>query len=134
MGKKILIYAAGIITGVILTISVLAIIAVNKNQDENSIVYFEAPISYENKKSTSFEVFQVIGNAALAREVSDKKYGWYNGTTVLLLDGQFYCDQVIELVNPKQVGTYTYQTKEREILGTTIGGDWVTVPVIEVNR
>ncbi len=134
MGKKILIYAAGIITGVILTISVLAIIAVNKNQDENSIVYFEVPISYENKKSTSFEVFQVIGNAALAREVSDKKYGWYNGTTVLLLDGQFYCDQVIELVNPKQVGTYTYQTKEREILGTTIGGDWVTVPVIEVNK
>jgi hypothetical protein len=39
------------------------------------------------------------------------------------LNGQFYCDQVVELENPKQVGTYSYQTKEKEVFGTTVGGD-----------
>ena len=134
MGKRILIYIAGIITGVILTLGVLAVIASNKNQNEDDIAYFENPINYENKKSTSFKVFQVLGNTALASEISDKQYKWYNGTTVLLLNGQFYCDQVVELENPKQVGTYSYQTKERKILGTTVGGDMMTVPVIDVNQ
>lgn len=134
MGKKILIYIAGIATGVILTFGVLAYIAANNKQDEDGITYFENPISYENKKSTSFEVFQVLGNAALANEVSDKHYKWYNGKTVLLLNGQFYCDQVVELENPKQVGTYSYQTKEKEVFGTTVGGDMKTVPVIDVNQ
>lgn len=134
MGKKILIYVAGIITGVILTFGVLAVIAANNNHGEDDIAYFETPINYENKKSTSFKVFQVLGNAALASEISDKQYNWFHGTTVLLLNGQFYCDQVIELDNPKQVGTYKYQTKEREVLGTTVGGDMKTVPVIAVNQ
>lgn len=134
MGKKILIYIAGIITGVILTFGVFAVIAANNNQDEDDIAYFETPINYENKKSTSFKVFQVLGNAALASEISNKQYKWYNGTTVLLLSGQFYCDQVVELEYPKQVGTYNYQTKEREVLGTTVGGDMKTVPVIDVNQ
>lgn len=134
MGKKILIYIAGIITGVILTFGVLVAIAANKDQNEDGIVYFENPINYENKKSTSFKVFQVLGNAALANEISDKQYKWYNGTTVLLLNGQFYCDLVVELENPKQVGTYSYQTQEREVFGTTVGGDMKTVPVIDVNQ
>ena len=46
MGKKILIYIAGIITGVILTIGVLVVIASNKNQNEDDITYFEHPINY----------------------------------------------------------------------------------------
>ena len=44
---------------------------------------------------------------------------------------QFYCDQVIELENPMQIGTYSYQTKEKQLLGTTIGGNYITVPIIE---
>lgn len=133
MGKKILIYIAGIATGVILTLGVLAFIAPPPKPDKNVIIDFDT-ISYENKKSTSFKVFQVLGNAALANEVSDKHYKWYNGKTVLLLNGQFYCDQVVELENPKQVGTYSYQTKEKEVFGTTVGGDMKTVPVIDVNQ
>jgi hypothetical protein len=70
----------------------------------------------------------------LAKEVSNKNYSWYNGKTVLLLNGQFYCDQVVELEYPKQVGTYSYQTKEKEVLGTTVGGDMKTVPVIDINQ
>lgn len=134
MGKKILIYIAGIITGVILTFGVLTIIDANKNQYEDGISYLKTPINYENKKSTSFKVIQVLGNAALANEVSDKRYKWYSGTTVLLLNGQFYCDQVIELDNPKQLGTYSYQTKEMLVFGTTVGGEMKTVPVIDANQ
>lgn len=33
-----------------------------------------------------------------------------------------------------QIGTYSYQTKEKQLLGTTIGGDYVTVPVIETQK
>lgn len=101
MGKNILIYIAGVITGVILAFVVLAEIASSSNKCEDDIAYFESPINYENKKSTSFKVFQVLGNAALASEISNKQYNWYDGTTVLLLNGQFYCDKVIELKDPK---------------------------------
>jgi hypothetical protein len=134
MGKKLLIYFAGLVTGVILASGVFAYLTSTNKQNEDGINYFETPISYENKKSTSFEVFQVFGNAALAKEVSNKNYSWYNGKTVLLLNGQFYCDQVVEVEYPKQVGTYSYQTKEKEVLGTTVGGDMKTVPVIDINQ
>lgn len=134
MSKKS--FFLGLVTGVVLTFVGLFVVGlVNQNTaDDDPVQYFEQPVNYENKKSTSFKVFQVLGNAALASEISNMQYKWYNGTTVLLLNGQFYCDQVIELENPKQVGTYNYQTKEREVLGTTIGGNMKTVPVIDVNQ
>jgi hypothetical protein len=132
MGKKILIYIAGIVTGVIMTFGVLAIVAVN-NRDKDDITYFKTPINYEDKESTSFKVFQVLDNGALANEISNDSYMWYNGKTVLLLNGQFYCDQVIELEHPKQVGTFKYMTQKREVSGTTVGGNMMTVPVIDVN-
>jgi hypothetical protein len=91
MGKKILIYIAGIVTGVIMTFGVLAIVAVN-NRDKDDITYFKTPINYEDKESTSFKVFQVLDNGALANEISNDSYMWYHGKTVLLLNGQFYCD------------------------------------------
>ena len=122
--------------GIVLTFATLSIIGlVYQEPEENDpIKYLEKPVNYENKKETSFEVFQVLGNTALASEISNKQYKWYNGTTVLLLNGSFYCNQVIELEDPIQVGTYSYRTKEREFLGTTIGGDMKTVPAIDVNQ
>ncbi len=118
-------------TGIILTCAVIVVIATNKNNRNDDVSYFETPISYENKKSTSFEVFQVLDDtAALAKEISNKRYGWYDGKTVLLLGEKFYKDQIIKVDAPQQVGTYTYETKQREVLGTTVGGDVVTVPVI----
>ena len=134
MNKKS--FFLGVVIGIVLTFVALFIIGLvnQKFEDNDPIQYLEKPLNYENKKETSFKVFQVLGSAALASEISNKEYKWYNGTTVLLLNGQFYCDQVIELENPKQVGTYNYQTKEREVLGTTVGGDMKTVPVIDVNQ
>ena len=110
----------GVLTGVVLTFVGLFVIGlVNQNSE---IQYLEKPVSYENKKETSFKVFQVLGNAALASEISNKEYKWYNGNTVVLLGENFYSDQVVTVRNPQRVGTYSYTNK---------GGMPMTVPVIE---
>ena len=81
-------------------------------------------MSYENKKETSFKVLQVLGNAALATEASDKIGGdvMYYGNTVLILGENYYSDQIVTVKNPQRVGTYSY---------TTNGGMPKTVPVID---
>ena len=124
MNKKS--FFLGLVTGVILTFCVLFVIAlVNRNSEEtDQIQYLEQPVSYENKKVTSFKVFQVLGNAALANEISNKEYKWYHGNTVMILGEDFYSDQVVTIKNPQRVGTYSY---------TNNGGMPMTVPVIEGN-
>ena len=125
MGKKIWIFIAGIFTGVVLTFIILLIIANARNGSAQDINYYESPVSYEGKAQTSFEVFQVLGECALAHEVSNGNYNMYNGRIVLLIGekDRFYSDQILNVNNPKQVGVYSYETK---------GGLPLTVPVIEV--
>ena len=122
MNKKS--FFLGVITGIVMTFVGLFVIGlVIQNSEENvPIQYLEKPVSYENKKETSFKVFQVLGNAALASEISNKEYKWYNGNTVVLLGENFYSDQVVTVRNPQRVGTYSYTNK---------GGMPMTVPVIE---
>ena len=122
MNKKS--FFLGVATGIVLTLATLFVIAfINHNLEDNDPVqYLEKPVSYENKKETSFKVFQVLGNAALASEISNKEYKWYNGNTVVLLGENFYSDQVVAVRNPQRVGTYSYTNK---------GGMPMTVPVIE---
>ena len=123
MNKKS--FFLGVVTGIILTFAVLFVIAlVNRNSDADSIQYLEQPVSYENKSETSFKVFQVLGNAALATEESDRIGGdvMYLGNTVVILGENFYSDQVITINNPQRVGTYSY---------TNNGGIPMTVPVID---
>lgn len=79
-------------------------------------------MSYENKKETSFKVFQVFDEAALATEISDKEYKWFYGNTVVLLGENFYSDQIVNVKNPMRIGTYNYTSKS---------GRPMTVPVIE---
>lgn len=124
MNKKS--FFLGILTGAILTFAVLFVIAlVNRNSEAADLIqYLEQPVSYENKSVTSFKVFQVLGNAALANEISNKEYKWYHGNTVMILGENFYSDQVVTIKNPKRVGTYSY---------TNNGGMPMTVPVIEGN-
>ena len=116
----------GLVTGIVLTFAVLFVIAlVNRNSEATDpIQYLEQPVSYENKSVTSFKVFQVLGNAALANEISNKEYKWYHGNTVMILGEDFYSDQVVTIKNPQRVGTYSY---------TNNGGMPMTVPVIEGN-
>ena len=122
MNKKS--FFLGVITGIVLTFVGLFVIGlVNQNSEDNDpIQYLEKPVSYENKKETSFKVFQVLGNAALASEISNKKYKWYNGNTVVLLGENFYSDQVVTVKNPRIVGIYRY---------TTVENFDMSVPIIE---
>lgn len=100
-------------------------IGTNQNfVDNDPIQYLEKPVSYENKKETSFQVLQVLGNAALATEASDEIGGnvMYLGNTVLVLGENYYSDQIVTVKNPQRVGTYSY---------TTNSGMPKTVPVID---
>lgn len=122
MNKKS--FFLGVLTGAVLTFAGLFVIGlVNQNsEDKDPVHYLEQPVSYENKKETSFQIFQVLGNAALASEVSNKEYKWYNGNTVYLRGENFYTDQIVTVKNPQRVGTYNYTNK---------GGMPMTVPVID---
>lgn len=112
----------GVVTGIALTIAVLFVAGLISQC--SSVQYLEEPISYENKTETSFKVFQVLGNAALATEASDRyrNDASYYGNTVLLLGEDFYCEQIVTIKNPQRVGSYSYTNK---------GGRSMTVPVIE---
>lgn len=124
--KKWLVFVLGVVTGIVLTIVFLfAIGLVNQDFDGDAPVrYLDKPVSYENKKVSSFKVFQVLGNAALAQEASDKIGGdvMYHGTTVIILGENYYNDQVVTVKNPQRVGTYSYTNK---------AGMPMTVPVID---
>jgi hypothetical protein len=116
----------GVLTGIVLTLAVLIVIALAKSDSivTDSIQYLDQPTSYENKKETSFKVFQVLGDAALASEASDKIGGviLYNGKTVVIKGKNFYDDQVVTIKNPQRVGTFNYLNN---------GGNDMTVPVID---
>jgi hypothetical protein len=123
MNKKS--FFIGMLSGVVLTIVALFVIGFvrQKNNEDDAIQRLEKPVSYENKKITSFKVFQVIGeDAALAKEISDKELDMYLGNTVVLIGKDFYSDQVITIKNPQRTGTYSY---------TNNGGMPMTVPIIE---
>lgn len=122
MNKKS--FFLGVVTGVVLTFVILFVIGlVNLNSADNKpFQYLEKRVSYEDKTETSFKVFQVLGSAALASEISNKEYKWYNGNTVVILGENFYSDQVVTVKNPQRVGTYSYTNK---------GGIPMTVPVID---
>lgn len=122
MNKKS--FFLGVVAGIVLTLVGLYVAELMQQHSEETdpIQYFERPMSYENKAETSFEVFQVLGNAALANEISNKKYHCFAGNTVLILGENFYSKQVVTIKNPQRIGTYSY---------TTNGGMPMTVPVID---
>ena len=129
MNEKILYFVSFIFGSLILAILIggLARLISKDNssiQDNDPTIHIEKGKSYENKKETSFKVLQVLGNAALATEASDKIGSdvMYHGNTVLVLGENFYSDQIVTVKNPQRVGTYSY---------TTNGGIPKTVPVID---
>ncbi len=118
----------GMLSGIVLTIVALFVIGFvrQKNNEDDAIQRLEKPVSYENKKETSFKVFQVIGeDAALAKEISDKELDMYLGNTVVLIGKDFYSDQVVTMKNPQRTGTYSYMNNS---------GMPMTVPIIEGDK
>ena len=123
MSKKS--FFLGVVTGVVLTFVVLIVIGlvIQKSDANFPVQYLEKPVSYENKKETSFRVFQVLDNAALATEISaDGVIQLFTGNTVVLLGKDYYNNQVITVKNPQRIGTYSYTNKN---------DTQMTVPVIE---
>ena len=123
MNKKS--FFIGMLSGVVLTIVALVVIAFvsKKASEDDAVQRLEKPVSYENKKITSFKVFQVLGeDAALAKEISDKELDMYLGNTVVLVGKDFYSDQVVTMRNPQRTGTYSYMNNS---------GIPMTVPIIE---
>ena len=123
MSKKS--FFLGVVTGVVLTFVVLIVIGlVNEKSDANfPAQYLEKPVSYENKKETSFKVFQVLGNAALATEIyTEGLIPLFIGKTVVLLGKDYYNNEVITVKNPQRIGTYSYTSKDDKQM---------TVPVIK---
>ena len=119
-------FLLGVVTGAVLTFAVLFVIgtANQGSQGDDRIKYLEQPVSYEGKTETSFQVFQVFDDAALAIEES-KTFSAdvvYHGNTVLILGEDFYSDQIVTVKNPQRLGTYSY---------TANNGMPKTVPVID---
>lgn len=102
----------GLFTGAALAFVGLLFIGLVYSEDENSIEYQTNPVSYENKAEASFKVFQVLEDAALARESKSKEHGWYYGNIVLIPGENYYTDQVITIKKPQIVGTYNYVTQD----------------------
>ena len=106
----------GFLAGVVLTVAGLYMmrqtmaLSETGSGDSDPIQYLSQPESYEGKKETSVKVFHVLGDAALANEISNKESGWYDGRTVLILGKKFYSDQIVVIKNPQIVGTYSYAT------------------------
>lgn len=128
MSKKS--FFIGFASGIVLTLVALFVIGVIiQNYETNVPVQRLAnPVCYENKTETSFKVFQVFSNGALAKEISDEKeisgeeMKWYLGNTVVVLGKNYYDDQILTVKNPQRVGTYSYINKD---------GMSMTVPVID---
>ena len=114
----------GIIIGIVLTFSTLYLIWLgNQNSEDNDpTIHIEKGKSYENKKETSFKVFQVLSDGALMDEIADKEKELYFGKVVLICGKDFYNDQVVTVKNPRIVGIYRY---------TTVENFDMSVPIIE---
>ena len=127
MNEKILYFVSFIFGSLILAILIVRLARlISKDnssiQDNDPIIHIEKGKSYENKKETSFKVFQVLSDAALMDEIADKEKELYFGKVVLIRGKDFYNDQVVTVKNPRIVGIYRY---------TTVENFDMSVPIIE---
>lgn len=111
--KKWAIFGGGIITGVILTMLFLFVLAKGKQNDDFKL--FEKP--GEEINVNAFKVFQVLDDGvALVHGKSNEKYDIYGGPVYLLIndEGSYYTDdEIVEVPEGKvvrKVGVYHYQT------------------------
>ncbi len=123
--KKGLLFGSGFLSGVIVTIIVLVIIGLARQNNGNltGVKMFDDPGEVVNEKS--FEVLQVIADNAALVCVSDE----YFGTIYLMTNNSgryYYDDETITVPKGKcvrQLGIYKYQTKSK---------DYKTVPIIGI--
>lgn len=121
--KKWVVFLFGLISGVVLTLVTMVILAMgaNTNANNNGVTLFDQPGECLNAKA--FEVMQVVdNNHALAHEVEWNdvlETYMQTGSGLLVLvtndNGEYYYDdQIIEVPQGmcmRQVGIYRYQTR-----------------------
>jgi hypothetical protein len=121
--KKWVVFLLGLISGVVLTLVTMVILAMgaNTNANNNRVTLFDKPGECLNAKA--FEVMQVVdNNHALAHEVEWNdvlETYMQTGSGLLVLvtndNGEYYYDdQIIEVPQGmcmRQVGIYRYQTR-----------------------
>ena len=125
--KKILIFFAGLITGIIV-LFFIGFFFFNANEEIDGLEIFDSPGQIMSEKS--YRVFQVVdGGYALANAATSEDFGLYLGIVVLLYadeNSNYYDGKIINASKGqifRQVGTYRYQTKDDNIK---------TVPVIAI--
>jgi hypothetical protein len=120
--KKWVVFLLGLISGVVLTLVTMVILAMgaNTNANNNGVTLFDQPGECLNAKD--FEVMQVVdNNHALAHEVEwndvlERYVQTGLGLLVLVTNDNgeyYYDDQIIEVPDGmcmRQVGIYRYQT------------------------
>lgn len=136
MKKNILLYFAGVLTGIVLTLLTVILFAKSNLQNNNTpietypgITIFDQPT--DTWEFSRFRVFQVIkDNMALADCYGDTTIGAavLTGPTVLLIDEDkyYYDDEIIDVpqgMRAMHVGVFQYQTNQ---------GTDKTVPVIKI--
>lgn len=120
MGTEI--FFVGVMVGVILTFVGLMVFRLIRwffdTGDGDPVRYLDEPVRYEGKEETSFKVFQVLNDGALAAEISCKHDNCdeYNGKTVFIRGKDFYDGQFVNVKNPQRVGTYRYFTMTMPII------------------
>ena len=121
--KNFIVFILGLISGVILTIGLIMILAIGTNESDKGMTLLEQP--GECMSTNSFSVTQVIDeNAALAREID-----LFSDLLVLLVNDEgilYYDNQIISIPEGKcarQVGVYKY---------TTHSGIEKTVPIVKI--
>ncbi|MBO5673472.1 MAG: hypothetical protein J6S09_04180 [Paludibacteraceae bacterium] len=121
--KKWVVFLLGLISGVVLTLVTMVILAMgaNTNANNNGVTLFDQPGECLNAKA--FEVMQVVdNNHALAHEVEwndvlERYMQTGSGLLVLVTNDNgeyYYDDQIIEVPQGmcmRQVGIYRYQTR-----------------------
>ena len=126
--KKLLLFGAGLITGILLSLAIIFAFGEEKNSD---LQIFEK--SGECITTNNLEVFQALGDGyALAHELEMKPYGETITSLVVLVhitEGkEFYDEQKIAIPAGKcarQVGIYKYTTKQNIVK---------TVPIVEIRE
>lgn len=104
-----------------------------KEENEDLVIFDEPGNVIE---TNSFEVFQVLEKGyALAKGLSNAKYGWYNGPVYLLKDNSHYFvdEEIVKTPKGKvfrQIGVYSYTTRGGKVLGTDVPPENKTVAII----
>mgnify|MGYP003254664491 CR=1 FL=1 len=131
--KNILIYIAGVLTGIVLTILIAIFLAPNNNENTpveklQGITLFDEPGDSVDTKQ--FKVFQVIDNGVALAFSEEKKYGrsFFRDPVVLLLNDEgklYYDDEIVKVPqgqNARHMGIYQYSTES----------GYKTVPIIKI--